>query len=155
MSTAAVRQSCIFTVMNLAQGASSCVAPHQSGRTAQVSPAGAPGRWSAGLVHFQQMSKEVGERGQLHTLGFLGSLLYQRPPRWLEDEMTGPILTPTPRGQRDILGRGTAKLLFYFGISVLWWITYILYPSKMSQRNAGMSGHKEIPPRFSKYAYKS
>lgn len=53
-AAAAVRQSCIFTVMNLAQGASSCVAPHQSEGTPQVSSPGAPG-----LVHFQQMSKEV------------------------------------------------------------------------------------------------
>lgn len=64
---AAAWQSCFFPVMNLAQGTSSCLPSDQREKPTQVSSARRTSRCSSGLVHFQQMSKEVWGRGHPHT----------------------------------------------------------------------------------------
>lgn len=106
---AAPWQSCFFTVMNLAQGTSSCLPSDQSEKTCS----GFISRCSSAWFTSSRWVKRFGEEVSSHTLGTPWQQLCQRPPRWSVDEMT-TFLSALPEGKETERVVGEEGYRFHF-----------------------------------------
>lgn len=102
--------SCLFALMGLAQGTTSCLPSDHSEKPPRVSSRKRSCKCSSAGFTSSRWVKRF-EEEVIHTLGTPSPLpplqqLRTRPPRWRVNETTGRILIPAGRGRRDGAGAG-------------------------------------------------